>query len=89
MIISICQNLVSVGPVQRKIKLPSPKSYLLKSLYPEILSSILMSRSNIRSNKAKGQISIRVFQQNKACQVFRKNENFLPPDTHTYVCIRG
>ena len=89
MIILICQNLGSVWPVQRKIKLPSPKSYLLKSLCPEILSSILMSRSNIRSNKAKGRILIRVFQQNKARQVFQKNENFLPPDTHTYVCIRG
>ena len=36
-------------------------------------------------NKAKGQISKRVFQEDKAPQIFRKNEHFLPPDTHTYV----
>ena len=34
--------------------------------------------------KAKGQISKRVFQENKTGQIFRKNERFLPPDTHTY-----
>ena len=40
-------------------------------------------------NKAKGRISKRVFQENKARQIFRKNEHFLPPDTHTYVCVSG
>ena len=39
----------------------------------------------IVGNKAKGRISKRVFQENKARQIFRKNEHFLPPDTHTYV----
>ena len=38
-------------------------------------------------NKAKGRISKRVFQDNKTRQIFRKNEHFLPPDTHTH--IRG
>ena len=40
-------------------------------------------------NKAKGRISKRVFQENKARQIFRKNERFLPPDTHAYVCVSG
>ena len=34
-------------------------------------------------NKAKERISKRVFQENKARQIFPKNEHFLPPDTHT------
>ena len=33
-------------------------------------------------NKAKRRISKPVFQENKARQIFRKNEYFLPPDTH-------
>ena len=40
-------------------------------------------------NKAKGRISKRVFQESKARQNFRKNKHFLPPDTHTYVCVSG
>ena len=28
-----------------------------------------------------------MFQENKARQIFRKTNIFLPPDTHTYVCI--
>ena len=35
-------------------------------------------------NKVKGQISKRVFQENKARQIFRKTDIFTP-DTHTYV----
>ena len=35
-------------------------------------------------NKVKGQISKRVFQGNKARQIFRKRDTFYP-DTHTYV----
>ena len=35
-------------------------------------------------NKAKERISKRVFQENKARQIFRKNEHFLPPDTHRF-----
>ena len=30
-----------------------------------------------------------MFQENKARQIFRKNEDFLPPDTYTYVCVQG
>ena len=41
----------------------------------------------IVANKAKSQISKRVFQENKAYQIFRKNEHFLHPDTHTYVRV--
>ena len=39
-------------------------------------------------NKAKGRISKRVFQKNKARQIFRKT-NISYPDTHTYVCVSG
>ena len=41
--------------------------------------------SQIVGNKAKGQISKRVFQEDNARQNFTKKEHFLPPDTHTYV----
>ena len=30
-----------------------------------------------------------LFQENKACQNFAKNEHFLPYDMHMYVCISG
>ena len=40
-------------------------------------------------NKAKWQISKRLLQENKACQIFRKNEHFLPPDIHTCVGVSG
>ena len=36
------------------------------------------------SNKVKGRISKRVFQENSTPN-FPKHEHFLPPDTHTYV----
>ena len=32
---------------------------------------------------AKGQISKRVLQEDKARQIFRKNDHFLPSDMHT------
>ena len=40
-------------------------------------------------NKAKGRISKQVFHENKARQIFPKNEHFLPPDMHIRVRIRG
>ena len=33
-------------------------------------------------------ISKRVLQENKTSN-FPKNEHFLPPDTHSYVCVSG
>ena len=39
-------------------------------------------------NKVKGGIWKRVFQENKARHIFHKNEQFLPPDTHTHVRVR-
>ena len=30
-----------------------------------------------------------MFQENKACEIFQKNEHFSPPDIHTYVCVSG
>ena len=41
----------------------------------------------IVGNKAKGRISKRVFQENKARQIFWKTNISYPPDTHTYVQI--
>ena len=43
----------------------------------------------MRCNKSKGQISKRVFQENKARQIFEKHEHFLPPDMRTYMCVSG
>ena len=43
---------------------------------------------NFDSNKAKGQISKRMFQENKVRQIFQKNEHFLPPDMHMYVLLK-
>ena len=43
--------------------------------------------SHTVGNKAKGRISKRVFQENKARQIFPKNEHFLPPDTATTPAI--
>ena len=44
-------------------------------------------KHQIVGNKAKGRISERVFQENKARQIFQKTNVFLPPDTHTYVLL--
>ena len=57
----------------------------------------LKNSSEFVGIKAKGWISERVFQENKASQIFRKTnisyplirKHFLPPDTHTYVCVLG
>ena len=54
-----------------------------------ITSTSQMYNTHIVDNKAKGWISKLVFQENKALQIFRKNEHFLPPDTLTYVCVSG
>ena len=51
------------------------------------LSFFCYPLSQVVGNKAKGQISKRVFRENKARQIFRKIEHFLPPETHTYVCV--
>ena len=50
-------------------------------------ASLWVFRTIRVGNKAKERISVRVFQENKARQIFRENENFLPSDTHTYVCV--
>ena len=38
---------------------------------------------------AKGRISKRAFQENKARQIFRKTNISYPPDTHSYVLSGG
>ena len=50
---------------------------------PSIVKAI--SLSVVVSNKAKGRISNWVFQENKARQIFQKNERFLP--LHTHFCL--
>ena len=50
------------------------------------MNNMKMMSKNI-GNKAKGRISKRVFPENKARQIFRKTENFLPHNTHTYVSV--
>ena len=50
-----------------------------------ISSTRYIDQDDLVCNKPKGRISKRVFQENKARQIFPKNENFSPSDTHTYV----
>ena len=50
-------------------------------------ASLRVFRTIRVGNKANERISVRVFQENKARQNFRKNQKFLPSDTHTYVCV--
>ena len=67
-------------------------SFRLKQTCNESLQVCLRNynasfRSKFVGNKAKGGILKRVFQENKARQIFQKNEHFLPPDTLTYCLI--
>ena len=48
---------------------------------PFITSGLIFIPPEFVGNKPKGRISKRVFQENKAAQIFRK--------THLYVCISG
>ena len=43
---------------------------------------IIRKGSKIVGTKAKGRISNGCYEKNKARQIFKKNEHFLPPDTH-------
>ena len=52
-----------------------------------ISSTRYIDQDDLVCNKPKGRISKRVFQENKARQIFPKNENFSPSDPHTYVCV--
>ena len=45
-------------------------------------TAYLLKINKHKDNKAEGRISKRVFQENKARQIYRKT-NFLPPDTPT------
>ena len=47
----------------------------------------LIWKGKFIGNKTKGRISKRVFQESLSNCL--KNEHFLPPDTHTYVCVSG
>ena len=40
-------------------------------------------------NEENGRISKQVLQENKASQIFRKNEHFLTSETRMYVCVSG
>ena len=46
-------------------------------------------KGNLVGNKAKGQISKWIFQENKACQILQKTSISYPPDTHIYLCRSG
>ena len=60
-----------------------------KHQFPLSQNSLIYKCSrNFDNNKVKGQISKQVFQENKVCQIFQKNEHFLPPDTHIYVLLK-
>ena len=63
----------------------------LKNIFPSDLGAFCSSNVKLVGNKAKGRISKLVFQENKARQIFQKNEHFLPINTHTflsfYICV--
>ena len=48
---------------------------------------LFIKKRHYVGNKAKRRISKRVFQENKARQIFWKGEHFLLPDTHSYVPV--
>ena len=77
---------------QKKFNLILSFEYFWKILFLVCVlfkSTFTGSKSIIFGSKTKGWISKRVFQENKAHQIFRKNEHFLRPDTDTYVCVSG
>ena len=55
----------------------------------EITFQGVMEELKLVGNTAKGRISKWVFRENRVRQTFKKNEHFLPPDMHTYVCVSG
>ena len=48
-----------------------------------------LSKQLFVGNKAKRQISKRVFQEKKSTPNVPRDEHFFPPDTYTYVCVSG
>ena len=71
-------------------KCPNTEFFLVHiSILISVENNIMEVRGPFVGNKSKGRISKRVFQENKARLIFRKNEHFLPPDTHTYVSVLG
>ena len=52
-------------------------------------SEVKLSWGHDVDRKGKRRISKPVLQENKASQIFRKNEHFLPTDRHTHVCESG
>ena len=63
----------------------SAKCFHLKA--KSIRSKIYQTTANRRQNKAKGPISKRVFQENKARKIFQKTNISYIYFMHTYVCI--
>ena len=63
------------------------KAYIF--YYEASLSLIGVQESLFAGNKAKERISKRVFQENKARQIFRKTNIFLLSDTHTRFTYQG
>ena len=69
------------------ISMERPSS-LMNESYPKSKSIFYANIARYYvGNNAKGRIAKRVFQERKACQNFRKNKHFLPPDAHTCMCI--
>ena len=66
---------------------PMIKAYIF--YYEASLSLIGVQESLFAGNKAKERISKRVFQENKARQIFRKTNIFLLSDTHTRFTYQG
>ena len=79
------QNSVRWAPQDELFLQDSPLNYNYFNVSYLVLMCYNMSISHVVGNKAKGRISRRVFQENKACQIFRKT-NISYPLIRTRTC---
>ena len=81
------QSFEILTALKLKVQIWNHNSMLTSNFDFKYLTHLL--RLQIVGNKAKVRISKRVLQQNKARQIFRKTNLFLPADTHMHVCVSG
>ena len=72
----------------------SPRRNPITAFLPTLLFEFLKKLHKTEAwchfvgNRQKGESQSRCFKKTKHAK-FSKNEHFLPPDTHTYVCVSG
>ena len=70
-------------------KFPFSQTRLAQCLDHIETGQLILRVNQFVGNKAKEQISKRWVQENKACQIVRKNNISQPPDRPAYTCISG